>query len=188
MLHHDERFARRIHAEYERLTGGVPAGAARLSPEQREQAELARWLERPEDFRESSRQQAAHLYLKLRAIGCEIVPASDQRPAVTSFPAGQLEMLSRWEHDRWMAERLVANWRFAPGKKDTVRRTNQNLVPWEQLATEEIRDYDRTFVRLIPELLGSVGLKACVCDGKQPATGRAPAAKNAAGSPKIVVP
>ena len=42
-----------------------------------------------EDFRESNRQQADPFALKLRAIGCEIAPASDSRKAVeNSNPAG----------------------------------------------------------------------------------------------------
>ncbi len=79
---------------------------------------------------------------------------------MTEIPAAQVEMLARWEHQRWIAERLVGNWRCAPGKKDTVRRTNPNMVPWEQL-DPGIQEYDRQFARLIPSLLESVGLKAC---------------------------
>jgi len=88
------------------------------------------------------------------------VPLTDPRPAVTAFEAGELEMLAEWEHRRWMAERTVANWTYAPGKKDAGRRTNANLVPWAEL-TPEIQKYDREFVRLIPRLLAAVGQKLC---------------------------
>ena len=156
----NEVFARRIHAEYERLTG-QPAGAAPPdSGPPSHDDEVQRWLAQPEDFRESSRQQAAHIFIKLRAIGCEAVPLTDPRPAVTAFEAGELEMLAEWEHRRWMAERTVANWTYAPGKKNVGRRTNPNLVPWAEL-TPEIQKYDREFVRLIPRLLAAVGQKLC---------------------------
>jgi len=47
------------------------------------------WETLREDFRESNRQQADPFALKLRAIGCEIAPASDSRKAVeNSNPAG----------------------------------------------------------------------------------------------------
>ena len=69
-------------------------------------------------------------------------------------------MLARLEHDRWMAERRIANWRYASGPKDLVRRTNPNLVSWDQL-DPEIQIYDLEFARLIPRLLAGVGLKVC---------------------------
>ena len=157
----NEVFARRIHAEYERLTaapGATSAGAT--APPAAVADELTHWLAQPEDFRESSRQQAAHIFVKLRAIGCDAVPALDPRPAVTGFAPAELEFLAGWEHDRWMAERRVANWTHAPGPKDTRRRTNPYLVPWEQVPPK-VQDYDREFVRLMPRLLEAAGLKIC---------------------------
>jgi hypothetical protein len=157
----NEVFARRIHAEYERLTaapGAATAGAA--APPAAVADELTHWLAQPEDFRESSRQQAAHIFVKLRAIGCEAVPALDARPAVTVFTPGEVEFLAEWEHDRWMAERRVANWTHASGPKNTHRRTNPYLVPWDQVPPK-VQDYDREFVRLMPRLLEAAGLKIC---------------------------
>jgi hypothetical protein len=155
-----DAFARRIHAEYERLTGTAPADVASVNEAGRRQEELRRWLAQPEDFRESCRQQAAHIYLKLRAIGCEVARQQDARPAVTEFLPAQVEMLARWEHARWVAERTVAAWRYAPGPKDTVHRTNPNLVDWAKLDART-QDYDRRFVQLIPQLLTRVELKVC---------------------------
>lgn len=154
----NETFARRIHAEYERITKPEtkPADAGAGC----EDAELAAWLDLPEDFRESSRQQAAHIFIKLRAIGCEAVQLTDPRPAITHFAEKELAALSEWEHERWMCERKVANWTYKEGKKDPVQRTNSNLVGWSEL-TEEIQGYDTTFVRLIPELLKAAGKKIC---------------------------
>jgi hypothetical protein len=155
----NEVFARRVHAEYEKLmrtaAGGTPHHAAPSKDDV-----VARWLALPEDFRESSRQQAAHMFFKLRAIGCEAVPVSDPRPAVRQFAGDEVEMLSEWEHDRWMTERVVANWTYAPGKKDASRRTNANLVPWADL-TPTIQEYDRVFVRLMPRLFAADDKKIC---------------------------
>ena len=155
-----DSFARRIHAEYERITNPAPNGQPVIPEDEQRQKEIEVWFKQPEDFRESNRQQAAHIHIKLRAIGCEVAPLNDPRAPVTEFPPDQLEMLARLEHDRWMAERRIANWRFAPGKKDIARRTNPNLVDWAQL-DHGIQKYDREFVRLIPRLLEGVGLKVC---------------------------
>jgi hypothetical protein len=155
-----ETFARRIHAEYERVkTAQAAAPGAATVPTPPEQ-ELDHWLAQPEDFRESSRQQAAHIHLKLRAIGCEAVPVTDPRPAITEFPPAELEFLAEWEHDRWNTERKVANWTHAPGKKDKLRRTSPYLLPWTELP-KDIQDYDRDFIRLMPRLLAAAGKKIC---------------------------
>lgn len=155
-----DAFARRIHAEYERIVNPPAQEQAPLAEDETRKRESEQWFKQPEDFRESCRQQAAHIHVKLRAVGCEAVPLNDPRPPVSEFTSDQLEMLARLEHNRWMAERWIANWQFAPGKKDIVRRSNPNLVPWEQL-DREIQKYDREFVRLIPRLLEVVGLKVC---------------------------
>jgi len=120
---------------------------------------LLPWDDLPEDFRESNRQQADHIFIKLRAIGCEAVSASDKKPAVTELASAEMELLAEMEHRRWVAERLLAGWTYGP-KKDLERRENPNLVPWVEL-TEEIRNYDRDTVGKISTLLESVGKKVC---------------------------
>ena len=67
------------------------------------------------------------------------------------------ELLAEMEHRRWVAERLLAGWTYAP-KKDIGRRENPHLVPWDRVK-EEIKNYDRKTVRLIPSLLASTGKK-----------------------------
>ncbi|TAK15575.1 MAG: hypothetical protein EPO35_06995 [Acidobacteria bacterium] len=108
-----------------------------------------------EDYKESNRQQIDHLPIKLRAVDCEIAEAGDPRPA-QPWSGDEIEVLAKMEHRRWMAERRMAGWQHAPGKKDEARRTSPHLVEWERLA-EEIRDYDRSAVRAIPGIVGAVG-------------------------------
>jgi hypothetical protein len=86
-----------------------------------------------------------------------VADARDKRAAVTEFTPGQVEILSELEHRRWLAERRVANWTFAP-VKDEIRRENPNLLAWEKI-TDDIKDYDRNTVRLIPDLLSGTGRK-----------------------------
>ncbi|MCL4179459.1 MAG: hypothetical protein KJ072_17155, partial [Verrucomicrobia bacterium] len=118
-------------------------------------AVLAPWRQLTEDLRESNRQQADHIPIKLRAIGCGLAdPPSTGEPAM-SFTTEEVEVLARMEHARWIAERWIAGWTYAP-RRNVERRENPHLVPWEQL-TEEIKGYDRTTVSLIPRLLESVG-------------------------------
>jgi hypothetical protein len=58
------------------------------------------------------------------------------------------------EHARWVAERLLAGWTYASGKKSPETRTNPNLVPWSEL-TEPVKEYDRDAVKNIPDLLAA---------------------------------
>ena len=60
--------------------------------------------------------------------------------------------LAEMEHNRWMAERLLAGWRYAPGTKNLDTKTSPSLVPWEQLPAIE-QDKDRDTIRNIPTLL-----------------------------------
>jgi len=83
-------------------------------------------------------------------IGCKAAPGDDRRPAVTGFTADEVEIMARMEHARWVAERWLAGW--TPDSKDSVRRRSPYLVPWGQLP-EDVKDYDRKAVELIPALL-----------------------------------
>jgi hypothetical protein len=69
-----------------------------------------------------------------------------------------VEHLARLEHDRWMAERLLDGWTYAPGPKDLRRKRTPWLVPWEDMP-EEQRDYDRNTVRNLPRFLAQAGLR-----------------------------
>ena len=118
---------------------------------------LLPWEQLNEDLRDSCRRQADHTAVKLRAVGCKIVkPAADKTAAEFNFTAEELEMVARMEHQRWCAERYLKGWRLEE-KKDVQRRLSPWLVPWERLP-EDMREYDRVFVRAIPGLLLSTGL------------------------------
>lgn len=118
---------------------------------------LRPWSELPESLRESNRDHAAHVAVKLAAVGRAVGPLIDWGSALVPFPDDEVELMARLEHVRWVAERRRAGWR--PGPRDPERRTSPYLVPWEDLS-EEIRDHDRMFVRELPHLLVSVGLQA----------------------------
>jgi voltage-gated potassium channel Kch len=106
-------------------------------------------------LKDSNRQAADHIPVKLRAIGCSTDSVPGGEP-VTSFTPDEVEVLARMEHDRWTAERILAGW--TPGPKDEEHKTTPYLVPWEDLS-EEIRGYDREPVRSIPKLLAGIGKK-----------------------------
>lgn len=119
--------------------------------------ELNPWETLREDFRESNRQQALHMYFKIRACGFEIVEETDSRPEILEFEPVLFKVLSIMEHDRWVAERKVSNWKYGD-PSDKPNRINKNLVDWNQL-TDEVKGYDEKTVAMIPELLRRAGKK-----------------------------
>jgi hypothetical protein len=124
------------------------------------------WEQLPAEYREASRYQAAHIGIKLRALGLRVGPAgpgSVQAP----FTHEQMEALSKAEHQRWAADRLLAGWTLGP-VKDPAHRQTPFLCPWDDLP-EEVREWDRRAVRSIPDTLALVGLGAFPAGAPTPA-------------------
>ncbi|HEX5746461.1 MAG TPA: NAD-binding protein [Archangium sp.] len=138
--------ARTAHTDYLRrkLAEGEVLGA---------RASLREWPELDEFFRESNRQQADHIPVKLRAVGCGLEPASSSTEGF-AFTPDEVELLARMEHDRWCARYLLDGWRKGP--RDDVAKTHPCIVPWAELE-ETYRDNDRAAIRQIPELLALIG-------------------------------
>jgi hypothetical protein len=143
----NEVLARAIHEAYlrrERDKGKTP----HANPS------MVEWEQLPESLRESNRDQAADIFRKLRAIGCDISPLVDWDAASPEFSPAEVELLARMEHDRWWREREAGGWRFAPQKNET-RKESPYLVPYDELS-DEIQEYDRAAVRGMPAFLAEV--------------------------------
>lgn len=150
-----ERLAQEVHRDFVSKQHG---SRDPLDPSMRQ------WRDLREALRASNRQQAEHIDIKLRAIGCEAVPQEDARLAVAAFEEGndgpgEVELLAQMEHNRWCAERMLDGWTYAP-VKDVDKRRSPFLVPWAQL-DEDTREWDRNAVRAIPAILAAVGKKVC---------------------------
>ncbi|MFO8173493.1 MAG: NAD-binding protein [Longimicrobiales bacterium] len=145
----NEALARAIHEEYvrDRVSKGD-------SP-QRDQAMLP-WEELDEDLKESNRAQAAHIGVKLAAVGCDLAPLVGWDADSFAFEPEELELLARMEHDRWVEDRLRSGWSLGP--KDERRKTTPHLVPWEDL-DELLRDRNRNTIRELPRFLARAGLR-----------------------------
>ena len=140
-----ETLARATHEEYirsQREEGQTPETNLTMVP----------WDDLAETLKESNRDQASHIGVKLKAVGCGIIPWSNWDAESFEFAAEEIELLSVMEHDRWNAERRRGGWTYAPGEKDVDKKTTPYLVPWDDLS-EEVREWDRVMVRGIPGFL-----------------------------------
>jgi TrkA-N domain/RyR domain len=120
--------------------------------------EAPTWEQCPPSSRESSMAQAHDIPKKLRSIDCSIGPLRDGTEPSFEFTETELELLAVEEHDRWMSERLNEGWTWAPGQKNEEAKTSPYLVPFGDLEAE-IAEWDRVFVRKIPQLLQRAGLQ-----------------------------
>ncbi len=137
-----EAIGRKIHEDYERQA--IARG---------DRASMDPWENIRDDFRESNRVAADHLILKLAALGHRLEQGSNSRAAPKDFDSidpSQLQLLAEMEHYRWVAERLLAGWRFTPEGKtneetqhNKQRKLNHNLVPWSKLGTDRKKDFDQ---------------------------------------------
>ena len=141
---YNETFAQLIHEHF--ITQRMASSIRR--PEN--DTTLEAWEKLSEDLRESNRHQADHIEIKLRAIGCRLVPATDEGKTVKQFSRTEVELLARLEHRRWLVERSLAGWQYGTPSFKT-RRIHENLVDWESL-DDSIREYDRQAVAFIPLL------------------------------------
>lgn len=147
-----DRLAQAIHEEYraERFNQGAKEGA---------EGSLEPWERLDEAYRESNRQAADHIPVKLRTFGytrCR----KEKAEAPVELTDEQIDTLARLEHKRWMAERLLAGWTYAPGVKDETRKTSPYITDWDHLP-EDIKGYDADSVKKIPLFLERVGDVIC---------------------------
>lgn len=112
------------------------------------------WEKLNPDMKDSNRQQADHIAIKLRAISCTLTSIELAVPEFEGFTHEEVELLACMEHDRWVAERRLAGWTTGP--KDQVRRISPYLIDWAELP-DHIKEYDRISVRNILAVLALAG-------------------------------
>lgn len=144
-----EEIAKMIHSDY--VKKQLEQGSALP-------AELSKWDMLPPDIQYSNLSQARHISEKLRRIGCGIASENSGKKPLKKLDTEEIEQLSMFEHERWVAERRASGW-TSGDKKDIAKKQTPYLVPWEYLS-KEVRELDRDAVRNIIPLLGRVGLIA----------------------------
>jgi hypothetical protein len=118
---------------------------------------MVEWDNLPVYLKESNCQQADDIFGKLQRIGCSIHKVTDRHIKRIRFTRREIEMMAEMEHERWNAERLKDGWKL--GKiKDVAKKISPYLLGWTELP-EEVKEWDREAVRMIPELLAGIGLE-----------------------------
>jgi len=115
------------------------------------------WDELPANLKESNRNQAENIALKLKRFGYEFAMTGEWDQQPLKFPEDQVEEMAKMEHIRFVDERVRKGWKLGD-VKDDVRKISPTLIPWEELSIEE-KDKDRDPVRSIPEFLARAGYR-----------------------------
>ncbi len=148
-----ELLARELHQAY--LDGRVAQGVPQDSPE------LVPWDGLTEEVKERNRQQADRIATILGQHGYRIVPLTDWTAADLVFRDRQVEdeilSMARTEHDLWCQVMRAAGWRYGP-ERSPKRKTNPDLVPWEQLPKIEIAK-NKQFIYQLPRVLSRSGFQ-----------------------------
>lgn len=111
------------------------------------------------DAKNQNREQADHIYVKLRAMGCKAVDKALLSEDVLNYEedTALVEKLAKMEHNRWWANKRLAGWRYGE-KEEGAKRLHPDLVPYEEL-DEATKEWDRRAVRNMRNLLDKAGLK-----------------------------
>jgi len=120
---------------------------------------MAEWEDLIPDFQYSLLDQADHHEEKLRATGFEIRKVAGKDVTPIDFSTGEMkekvEIMAEMEHARWNAERLMRGWTLDP-EKDVKKKKSPHLISWADLP-DNIKEYDRKYVRKIPKVLAEFG-------------------------------
>ncbi len=147
-----ESLARAIHEAYVR----DQVGSGRTD---QNDPSLAEWDRLAIHLRQSNRHQADHIGIKLKAVGCDIIPWREYGAENFAFRENEIEKMARMEHERWCQERERTGWRFH-AERDKVNKLHPDLLPWDDPRLSlETKEKNRQEVRLIPALLAYVGFQ-----------------------------
>ena len=144
-----EDIAKAIHEKYRQMIKKQSPGSKNNMVNDRD------WDELSEEFRHDNRLQADDIIEKLMAIDCSIEPLSMSRGEF-AFSEGEVELLARKEHVRWMNNKLAGGWVYGD-EKDVKKKTSPFIKPWDELS-KDVKKLDSDPVRAIPELLARAGL------------------------------
>ena len=134
-----EKLAKYIHNRYR--TNYPPQLI--LTPES-----MMEWDDLSEDLKESNRQNVDHIVQKLNEIGFVIEEVDTETKPMKPFTEEQIEIMAEMEHARWMAEKIIAGWKYG-SYKDIGNKTHPSLVPWIELS-EPMKEIDRNLIKNMP--------------------------------------
>lgn len=135
-----DRGAAIAHEHYNQNIGKRPAMSMREL-----QAAMKGWTEVLETYRASNRAVADSALVKVWDAGWRPAKQGETADTAPQMPDDNQHALSRREHDRWMAERMMSGWRPGEKRNDDMLH-HDKLVGWDALSDAD-RESDAVQVR-----------------------------------------
>lgn len=113
----------------------------------------------PEEIKYSNMDNAYHIPNKLYEAGYYIRPLENGEDfEFEGFSTEGIEIMAKFEHLRWVWERRIQGWLFDPllNIQDRANKLTPYFVKYDELP-EELKEYDRQMVRIIPKLMKQIG-------------------------------
>lgn len=141
----DDTLARRIHASYARES----MAKGEVTPD---------WDQLVESHRRSNRRASEHIWTKLASAGYRLSQDHSGLPQLADGglaleEEGFVKAIARLEHERWIADRVLDGWRYAP-LRDNYSRHHPMLKPYDDLPDSE-KQKDADQVAFLKEILES---------------------------------
>ena len=115
------------------------------------------WEQLSDDDKESNRDQARMIPIRLRTIGRFMQKKQDPKQIpLVDLTDDQVEILARQEHERWMSEKLRNGWTYGIPLDDADkkrRKVHSCLLPWNDSKLVAEQEKDRSAMRAIPKCL-----------------------------------
>ena len=125
---------------------------------------MVSWEKLDESLKDSNRLQAMDILRKLDELHYKIV-SSEKSKGIEQFSESAIEKMADMEHARWMNEKISMGWTYCSPRNDELK-IHDCLQPWGDL-DEKTKQLDRNAVKIIPELLKSVGFVVVTVNSKK---------------------
>ena len=113
------------------------------------------WENLSDTLKYSNIRSARDIISKLGIVKC--TTEDNGTKPLERFTEEEVEILARYEHDQWVAERIRTGWVYGE-VKNKEKKITPDLVPYDMLDEEE-KEKDRNPARDIIDLLDIIGLK-----------------------------
>ncbi|WP_298523306.1 RyR domain-containing protein [uncultured Methanobrevibacter sp.] len=110
-----------------------------------------------QDIRFSNYKQTTLLVKTLGDLGYKLVSVEEDGEEVTELSQKEATYLARREHESWYLDNINFGWKYG-SRKNKTKKTNPNLVSWDDL-NNKVKKLNIRTLKHLPTLCNNVGLK-----------------------------
>ncbi len=128
------------------------------NPKSSDHPSMQPWENLPEKTKDSNRQQAYDIPIKLLRVNCDYRRSGLMNCVKNDFKGftdEEIEILAEIEHQRWMQEKMSNGWKYGKSRNED-EKIHEGLLPWNKLS-DETKGYNRDAIKAIPEILKIAG-------------------------------